>query len=111
MKKRRLLWIIAGLLVVLLGFAAFTQVTAVSYRDLIATRRAGGATVVEGGDIPPDTSGPEPSKPLLAGTGRLLTVNGERVAAYTYATTLQAEADASRISPDGSTFSAGFGPF
>ena len=76
----------------------------------LAKLRAAGATVVEGGDLPPNTFGPEPSKPLLSGTDRLLTVNGERVEVYEYATAVQAEADASRISPDGSTFSAGFGP-
>ncbi len=101
MTKRRLLVLSAGLLLVLLGFGAFTQITALSYGDLVAKLRAGGATV---------TSGPEPSKPLLSGAGHLLLVNGERVEVYDYATTFLAAADASRISPDGSTFSAGFGP-
>ncbi len=110
MKKRPLLLTIAGLLLVLLGFGAFTQVTALSYADLVATLRAGGATVIEGGAIRPDTSSPEASKPLLSGADHLLTVNGERVEVYDYATTVHAAADAARISPDGSTFGAGFGP-
>jgi len=67
-------------------------------------------TVIEGGAIRPDTSSAEASKPLLSGAGHLLMVNGERVEVYDYATTFLAAADAARISPDGSTFSAGFGP-
>ena len=110
MKKRPLLLIIAGVLLVLLSVGAFTQVTALSYGDLVTKLRAGGATVIAGGALQPDTSGPEPSTPLLTGTDRLLTVNGERVEVYEYATTVHAAADAARISSDGSTFSAGFGP-
>jgi hypothetical protein len=110
MTKRRLLVLSAGVLLVLLGFGAFTQITALSYGDLVAKLRAGGATVIEGGSIRTDTSSAEASKPLLSGAGHPLLVNGERVEVYDYATTFLAAADASRISPDGSTFSAGFGP-
>jgi hypothetical protein len=109
MKKRPLLLTIIGLLLVLLGVGAFSQVTALSYGDLVAKLRTGGATAVEGGAISPDTSGAEASKPLLIGTGHLLMVNGERVEVYEYATTFLAGTDASRISPDGGTFRAGLG--
>jgi hypothetical protein len=108
--KRRVLVLSAGVLLVLLSVGAFTQVTALSYGDLVAKLRAGGVTVIEGGAIRPDTSSAEASKPLLSGAGHLLMVNGERVEVYDYATTFLAAADAARISPDGSTFSAGFGP-
>jgi hypothetical protein len=77
--KRRVLMLSAEVLLILLGFGALTQVTALSYGDLVATPRIGGATVIESGAISPDTSGAEASKPLLSGTGHLLMVNGERV--------------------------------
>jgi hypothetical protein len=66
--------------------------------------------VADGGAIPRTTTGPEPSTTLLSGAGHLLTVNGARVEVYEYATSVFAAADAARISPDGSTFSAGLGP-
>src|SRR5258706_12235947 len=110
MTKRRLLVLSAGLLLVPVRFGAFHQLTALSYGDLVAKLRAGGATVIEGSSIRSDTSSGEASKPLLSGAGHLLLVNGERVEIYDYATTFLAAADAARISPDGSTFSAGFVP-
>jgi hypothetical protein len=110
MKQGHVLLLIAGLLVVLLGLGAFSQVTAMSYNDLVAKLRAAGAVVVEQGAIAGDTGGLEPSAPLLRGTERILAVNGERVDVHEYATTFFAAADAARVSPDGSTFRAGVGP-
>jgi hypothetical protein len=108
--KRPLLLTIIGLLLVLLGVGAFTQVTALSYGDLVAKLLNEGATVIEGGASRLDTSSAEASKPLLSGAGHLLMLNGERVEVYDYATTFLAAADAARISPDGTTFRAGLGP-
>jgi hypothetical protein len=113
MKPRRLLLILGSalvMLVVLVGVGALTQARALAYGDLVAQLRAVGATVADGGAIPRATTGPEPSTTLLSGAGHLLTVNGERVEVYEYATTVFAAADAARISPDGSTFSGGIGP-
>ena len=110
MKKRQVLPLVAGLLVVLLGLGAFVQATATSYRDLDAQLRAAGAIVTEQGAIAGNIAGPELSTPLLRGNGRIFAVNGEPVEVYAESTAVVAAADAARISPDGSTFSAGVGP-
>jgi hypothetical protein len=84
------------------GLGAYSQVTAFSYTDLKDALRAGGATLQESGDA---------SALTFQGTGHGLRVNGAQVVAYEYGTTVAAQLDAARVSPDGSTFRDGIGPF
>lgn len=107
MRKRGILLAIAAGLVLLGGLAVFAQVRALSYGELVARLRASGVTVIESGNTEQDQA---LSPALLSGTKRILSVNGERVETYEYATALFAGADAARISPDGSMFRTGFGP-
>lgn len=64
------------------------------YAGLVNTLRAAGATVVEEGTV---------AQPLLSVSGTVLTVNGERVQTFEYATSAAAAADANGISADGTT--------
>lgn len=84
------------------GLGVYSQVTAFSYTDLKDALRARGASVQEG----------EAASALtFQGTGHGLRVNGAQVVAYEYGTTVAAQLDAARVSPDGSTFQGGIGPF
>ena len=64
------------------------------YVSLIDHLRAGGATVVPAGSV---------AQPFFSVPGQLITVNGQQVQVYEYANDDSANADAARISPDGST--------
>lgn len=105
MTKRKAIVVGGGVgvvLLVLIGLALYTQLTALSYSGLKSALRAQGATVQDEGIG---------SQPFLAGTDERLRVNGTEVDVFEYHTTLEATYDASRISADGSTFRGGFGPF
>ncbi len=64
------------------------------YVSLIDQLRAHGATVDPAGDV---------SQPFFSVSGHIITVNGEHVQVYEYATDDAANAEAARISPDGGT--------
>ena len=63
--------------------------------DLIIDLRSTGADVERSGNV---------SQPFFSVEGRLLTVNGETVQVFAYATLDEANAEAAGISPDGSSF-------
>lgn len=63
--------------------------------DLIMDLRSTGADVERSGNV---------SQPFFSVEGRLLTVNGETVQVFAYATLDEANAEAAGISPDGSSF-------
>jgi hypothetical protein len=102
--KRRRTWMLVtlvtlvGLLVII---AAYVQATALSYSSVLGAMRERGVTIQEQGTG---------TSPFLRGTDHRVTINGEPVDVYEYATTVEAALDAGRISADGSTFSSGFGP-
>jgi hypothetical protein len=99
-----LLLLLVLVLVVGAGIVAHIQdTTAFSYADLLAALRAQGASVQERGAASGD--------PWPSGTGRQLSVNGVSVEAFEYGTTSAAQADAERVSPDGSTFRIDSWPF
>jgi len=98
----RALVLLAAFTVFGAGFAAYTQVSAFSYADLLSALRARSATVQESGSA---------SGILFVGNGRGLVVNGAALAAYEYSTTWAAQLDAGRVSADGATTRGGFGPF
>ncbi|MBF6592255.1 MAG: hypothetical protein IVW57_17220 [Ktedonobacterales bacterium] len=91
---------VALLLALALGFT--TQASAMSYGGAADALRAAGATVQDNGT---GTSA------FLRGADHRLTVNGESVDVFEYATTFSAGLDAGRIGADGTTISGGFGPF
>jgi hypothetical protein len=63
--------------------------------ELIAQLKAAGATVVSGSGL---------NQPFMAVEGHTLTVNGEQVQVYEYASASDAVNQASHISPDGTSF-------
>ncbi len=63
--------------------------------ELIVQLKAAGAKVVPGADI---------NQPFMAVVGNTLTVNGEQVQVYEYASTSDVGKQASSISPDGTSF-------
>jgi hypothetical protein len=91
------------LLVVGVGIVAHIQnTTAFSYADLLAALHSRGASVQERGAAPwSDT---------FQGTDHLLSVNGVAVEAYEYGTMSAAQADAERVSSNGSAFRIDSGP-
>ena len=102
MPKRRRVWLGVGLALALIGAVALaTQLTGMSYAGLRDALRAQGANVQENG---------LGSQPFLNGADRRLVVNGAGVDVFEYSTTAGASLDAARISRDGSTIGAGFGP-
>ncbi len=64
------------------------------YISLIDNLRAAGATVEPAGEI---------SQPFFSVEGNAITVNGENVQVFEYADTAAAEAEATLVSPDGSS--------
>jgi hypothetical protein len=84
------------------GVGVYTQASAFSYEDLLSALTAHGAAVREAGTA---------STLTFRGAGHGLMINGSQVAAYAYRTTVAAQLDAARVSSDGSTFHAGYGPF
>lgn len=62
------------------------------FNGLADSLRAGGATVSTGGTV---------QQPFFAVPGRILVVNGEDVQVFEYANASAAQADATRVSPDG----------
>jgi len=64
------------------------------YVSLVDNLRGAGATVTPTGEV---------SQPFLTGSGQAITVNGEPVQAYEYASDQVASEEASRIAPDGSS--------
>ena len=73
----------------------FSQPHAMNYTQLIARLRHAGATVVPTNDV---------SQPFLDVPGHIVKVNNEQIQVYEYASVSDAYAEASHISPDGSTF-------
>jgi len=63
--------------------------------ELIAQLKAAGATVVVGTDI---------NQPFMTVGGRTLTINGEQIQVYEYASVSDTNKQASHISPDGTSF-------
>lgn len=102
MTRRRVI-VAAGISpLVIVSIVLYTQLTAMSYAGLKSMLRTQGATVQDDGIG---------SQPFLAGMDYRMKVNGAGVDVFEYRTTLESTYDASRISADGSTFRAGFGPF
>lgn len=64
------------------------------YVSLIDNLRKQGATVNLAGDV---------TQPFFTATGKVISVNGEEVQIFEYADTAAAKAEATKISPDGST--------
>ena len=71
------------------------QRKAMGLNELIAQLKAAGATVVPGADV---------NQPFLDVTGHILSVNGEQIQVYEYASVLDASNQAARVSPDGASF-------
>ncbi len=71
------------------------QRNAMGLNELIAQLKAAGAKVVPGAGL---------NQPFMAVGGHTLTVNGEQVQVYEYASASDADKQASSISPDGTSF-------
>jgi len=71
------------------------QRKAMRLNELIAQLKAAGATVVPGADI---------NQPFMDVNGHTLTVNGEQIQVYEYASVADADKQASHISSDGTSF-------
>ncbi len=71
------------------------QRKAMGLNELIAQLKAAGATVVAGTDI---------NQPFMTVSGRTLTVNGEQIQVYEYASVSDTDKQASHISSDGTSF-------
>jgi len=63
--------------------------------ELIAQLRAAGATVVPGTGV---------NQPFMDVAGHILTVNGEQMQVYEYASVSDASNQTARVSPDGTSF-------
>jgi hypothetical protein len=102
-----LLLLLLLVLVVGAGIVAYTQTqnTAFSYADLLAALHSRGATVQERGAASWSVTFQG------ADHHHQLSVNGAQVDAYEYATTSAAQADAGRVSSNGSTFRVDSGPY
>src|SRR5712691_2043356 len=72
-----------------------TQGEPMNYTELVAKLRASGAKVIPGADM---------NQPFMDVRGRTLTVNGEQLQVYEYASMADANTQAARISPDGTAF-------
>jgi hypothetical protein len=72
-----------------------TQGDQMNYNYLVAKLRASGAKVMPGTAI---------SQPFMDVQGRTLAVNGEQLQVYEYASLVDANKQAARISPDGTAF-------
>ena|ERR1700694_4068909 len=71
------------------------QQKAMGYNELVVQLKAAGATVVPGSNV---------TQPFMTVEGRTLTVNGEQLQVFEYASVQDANAQASTISPDGTKF-------
>jgi hypothetical protein len=71
------------------------QRKAMGLNELIAQLRAAGATVVPGTGV---------NQPFMNVAGHILTVNGEQIQVYEYASVSDASNQAARVSPDGTSF-------
>ena len=67
----------------------------IGLNELIAQLKAAGATVVPGADV---------NQPFMDVAGHILTVNGEQIQVYEYASVTDASNQAARVSPDGTSF-------
>jgi len=96
MKQRRTLIIVASCvlaLLLLLGAAfAYSQANALTYTTLLERLRAEGAAVSAAGEV---------QQPFFSAGGRVLTVDGEDVQTFEYATVFAMELDARQVAPDG----------
>lgn len=72
-----------------------TQRQAMGMNEFITKLKAAGATVVPGTKL---------NQPFMAVVGNTLTVNGEQVQVYEYASASGADRQAAGISPDGTSF-------
>jgi hypothetical protein len=71
------------------------QQKTMGYNELVAQLKAAGATVVPGSHV---------TQPFMTVEGRTLTVNGEPLQVFEYASLQDANAQASMVSPDGTKF-------
>ena len=71
------------------------QRKAMGLNELIAQLKAAGATVVPGTGV---------NQPFMDVAGHILTVNGEQIQVYEYASVSDANNQAARVSPDGTSF-------
>lgn len=72
-----------------------TQRKAMGLTELIAQLKTAGAQVVAGADI---------NEPFMDVQGHTLTVNGEHIQVYEFASVSDTNKQASRVSPDGTSF-------
>ena len=72
-----------------------TQRQAMGLNELITQLKAAGATVVSGANL---------NQPFMSVEGHTLTVNGEQVQVFEYASASDVDRQAAAISPDGSSF-------
>ncbi len=94
-KSQKRLVIVASVvltLLVLVGLALYTQLSALTYATLVDRLRAEGATVMPNGTV---------QQPFFSVPGRILGVDGEDVQVFEYATPLSAYAEAAQVAPDG----------
>jgi len=92
-----LLFAVAGLTSWGSRSAQDTKGDPMNYHDLVAKLKASGAKVMPGAAI---------NQPFMDVQGRTLAVNGEQLQVYEYASVADANKQAARISPDGTTFTA-----
>ena len=71
------------------------QRKAMGLNELIAQLRSAGAKVVPGAGV---------NQPFMDVAGHVLTVNGEQIQVYEYASVSDASNQAARVSPDGASF-------
>ena len=92
-------YVIVSLLLALLLVACGTTSSAhqsappLDYATLVERLRADGATIEPAGDAS--------AYPLVTPSGYLIHLNGERVSVFEYTSALEAQAEATQISPDG----------
>src|SRR5215469_294445 len=72
-----------------------TQRKAMGLNELIAQLKAAGATVVPGADV---------NQPFMDVAGHILTVNGEQLQVFEYASVSDASHQTAGVSPDGASF-------
>jgi hypothetical protein len=102
--RGRIILLAASLVVAaLIVYFTWTSLTAPTTASVVRSLRAAGATVTE-----QDSSA---AFGFLHGSPHHLLVNGQDVWVFEYAAPALADLDAASMSPDGSTFHTGIGPF